>query len=104
MRRKLTVLITILLTGILMHSSIFAADAGQYEKALKKVESQRQKAVSTVQLWSTVGVLLESAENAAEGEHYEHAIELVQEAGLHIKLALATAEREKKTWEMNVPK
>jgi hypothetical protein len=86
-----------------MNSAVFAADAAQYREALAKVLAQREEAAKKVQLWSTTGVLLTSAENAAEGEHYEHAIELVKEAGLHIELALATAEREKKTWQRNVP-
>jgi archaellin len=104
MKRKPIVLLAALASGLLMHTSVFAADAEQYQKALEKVQAQREDAASKIQLWSTTGVLLESAENAAEAEHYEHAIELVKEAGLHIDLALATAEREKKTWQSNVPK
>ena len=104
MKGKLIVLAVAILTGVLMNSTSFAADAEQYQKALENVQSQREAAARITQLWSTTGVLLKSAENAAEGEHYEHAIELVKEAGLHIELALATAEREKKTWQMNVPK
>ena len=104
MKQKTALLLAALLTGLLMNTTVFAADAEQYQKALEKVQTQREAAARITQLWSTTGVLLKSAENAAEGEHYEHAIELVKEAGLHIELALATAEREKKTWQMNVPK
>jgi len=104
MKRTPIVLLAALVTGLLMNTSVFAANAEQYEKALEKVQAQRDAAAAKMQLWSTTGVLLKSAENAAEAEHYEHAIELVKEAGLHIDLALATAEREKKTWQSNVPK
>ncbi len=104
MKRKAIVLLAALVTGVLMNTPVFATDAEQYKKALEKVQAQREEAARTVQLWSTTGVLLKSAENAAEAGHYEQAVELVKEAGLHIELALATAEREKKTWQSNVPK
>lgn len=104
MKRIPIVLMSALVTGLLMSAPVFADDAAQYKLALEKVEAQREEAAQTIQLWSTTGVLLESAEKAAEAGHYGQAVELVKEAGLHIELALATAEREKKTWQSNVPK
>ena len=104
MKQKPALILAALLTGLLMNATGFAADEEQYQKALEKVQAQREAAAKITQLWSTTGVLLESAQNAAEADHYEHAIELIKEAGLHIDLALATAEREKKTWQSNVPK
>ena len=104
MSRKLTVVFTALVAVFLMSPIALAADADQYQAVLEKAELKRQTAAEKIQLWNTTKTLLDSAANAAEGGHYEHAIELVKEAELHIDLALATAEREKTTWQRNVPK
>ena len=104
MKRKLPVLLATLLTGAMINASAMAGEVDEYKAQLAKTKAELAEISKKVQLWSTSGVLLESAENAAEGGHFEHAIELIREAGLHGELALATAEREKKTWQRNVPK
>lgn len=104
MKPKLPVVFAALLTAMFLNASAFAGEVEDYKTQLAKTRAELAEIAKKVQLWSTSGVLLESAENAAEAGHFEHAIELIKEAGLHGELALATAEREKKTWQRNVPK
>jgi hypothetical protein len=104
MKRKLLKLLPVLVTGLILATAVQAADVDQYNVKLVKTKAGLAEAANKVQLWSTSGVLLTSAANAAEAGHYDQAIELLQEAALHGELAVATAEREKKTWQSGVPK
>lgn len=104
MKRKLPLFIAALLAGVMMNTTAFAGEVDEYKAQLARTKAELAEISKEVQLWSTSGTLLKSAENAAEGGHFEHAIELIKEAGLHGELALATAKREKKTWQRNVPK
>jgi hypothetical protein len=64
---------------------------------------KRQLPVMVFALVATLLLLKGAAKAAASGD-YDLAIELANEAGLHAQLALATAAREKQTWQNNVPK
>jgi len=55
-------------------------------------------------LWTTSEILLADAEKASVSGDFELAVKLANEAGLHGELAVATAEREKNTWQKSVPK
>ena len=104
MTHKLSILMPALLSGLLMHTSVIAADAAEYTAALRQVENALCDAESKVQLWSTIDVLLADGVEAADAGDYELAIKLVNEARVHGELAVATAEREKKNWQRHVPK
>lgn len=104
MKRNLPRLVVVLLAAMLMHTAAIAADAAGYKAALAKAQATLSAAESKVQLWSTSEILLEDAEAAAASGDFELAIRLANEAGLHAELAVATAEREKKTWQNAVPK
>ena len=104
MKLKFSVLFTALLTGLMLHVSAMAADAAQYKTALEKAQATLSDADTRVQLWSTSDILLENAEKAAAAGDYKEAVKLADEAGMHGELAVATAEREKKTWQKGVPK
>jgi len=104
MKLKFSVLFTALLTGLMLHVSAMAADAAQYKAALEKAQATLRNAETKVQLWSTSDILLENAEKAAAAGDYKEAVKLADEAGMHGELAVATAEREKKTWQKGVPK
>ncbi|MGB5486708.1 MAG: hypothetical protein WBN06_04920 [Lysobacterales bacterium] len=104
MKHKLPVLVAALLAGLMLNTSVVAADAAEYEAALAKARETLSDAESKVQLWSTSEILLQDAEEAAAAGDFELAITLATEARLHAELAVATAEREKKTWQKNVPR
>jgi hypothetical protein len=72
--------------------------------ALAQARETLSDAEGKVQLWSTSDILLADAEVAANAGDFELAISLASEARLHAELAVATAEREKKTWQKSVPK
>jgi hypothetical protein len=104
MKRTLSVWLCALFASLMFNATaLAAADADEYNAAVEKTEAKLAKIAQKVQLWSTSGVLIKSAANAAEAGHFDRAIELLNEAGLHGDLALATAEREKKTWQNGVP-
>jgi len=103
MKLKLLILINILLAALMLSTSAIAADATEYQAALAKARQTLADAEKKVQLWSTSEVLLKDAENAAAEGDFELAVKLATEAGLHGELAIATAEREKKTWQKGVP-
>ncbi len=88
----------------MLHAPAMAADAAEYETELAKARKTLLDAESKVQLWSTSEVLLEDADKAAASGDYELAVKLAVEARLQGELAVATAEREKKTWQNSVPK
>lgn len=104
MKRKLSVLVPALLAGLMLHASAMAADAAEYKAALTRAQETLRDAESKVQLWSTSEILLADAEAAAASGDFELAVALANEARLHGELAVATAEREKKTWQKHVPK
>jgi hypothetical protein len=104
MKRKLPVLVAALLAGLMLNSAVVAADAAEYEAALTQARQTLSDAESKVQLWSTSEILLKDAEAAAAAGDFELAVALATEARLHGELAVATAEREKKTWQKSVPK
>ncbi len=104
MKHKLPVLVAALLAGLMLNTSVVAADAAEYEAALAKARETLSDAESKVQLWSTSEILLQDAEEAAAAGDFELAITLATEARLHAELAVATAEREKKTWQKSVPR
>jgi len=104
MKQKLSILISALLTGLLMYTPVVAADAAEYTAALRKAENTLCDAESKVQLWSTSDILFADGVEAAAAGDYELAIKLVNEARIHGELAVATAEREKKTWQRHVPR
>jgi len=103
MKQKLSILISALLAGLLMNTPVIAADAAEYTAALRQAEKTLCDAESKVQLWSTSDVLLVEGADAAAAGDYELAITLVNEARIHGELAVATAAREKKTWQNHVP-
>ncbi len=104
MKHKLTILVFTLLSGLMVHTTAMAADAAEYEAELAKARKTLLDAQSKVQLWSTSEILLEDAEKAAVAGDFELAVNLAIEARLQGELAVTTAEREKKTWQNNVPK
>jgi len=104
MKRKLPVMVFALAAILLLQTPAMAADAAAFEAALAKARETLRDAESKVQLWTTSDKLLEDAAKAAASGDFDLAIELANEAGLHAQLALATAAREKQTWQNNVPK
>ena len=104
MKFKLTMLLSILLTGFMLQSSAMAADEADYQAALTKARETLRDAETRVQLWTTSEILLADAEKASVSGDFELAVKLANEAGLHGELAVATAEREKNTWQKSVPK
>lgn len=104
MKLKLATLASALLGALMLHTSAIATDAAEYKMELAKAKATLHDAESKVQLWSTSEILLEDAEKAAESGDFELAVKLATEARLHGELAVATAEREKKTWQNGVPK
>ena len=93
-----------LLGGLLLFTTALAADAEAYESALSDAQKTISDAESRAQLWTTIDSLLEDAEKAAAAGDFDKAVEMVNEAALHAELAVATAEREKNTWQKGVPK
>lgn len=87
-----------------MQTSAMAADKKEYVAALEKAQNMLGDAATRVQLWSTSEILLEKAAEAAAAGDFDEGIRLANEAGIQAKLAVATAEREKKTWQNGVPK
>ncbi len=104
MKPKLPVLLSTLLAALLLQASVLAADADDYKAAREKAQATLSDAESKVQLWSTSEILLKDAEEAAAAGDFELAVALATEARLQGELAVATAEREKKTWQNGVPK
>lgn len=104
MKRKLTFLLPVLVTGLLLQSPLMAADAAEYEAAMAKARESVAAAEKQTQLWTTIDPLLERAAEAAGQGDFDLAVTLANEAGLHAQLAVATADREKKNWQLNVPK
>jgi hypothetical protein len=104
MKRKLSILTLALLAVLAVQSTAMAADEAEYKTALASTRETLRDAATRVQLWTTSDTLLQSAAEAAETGDYDLAIRLLEEAELHVQLALATAEREKKTWQNSVPK
>jgi hypothetical protein len=104
MKIKSVFLLSALLTGLLLHNFAMAADADEYKAALTKAQQTLSDAETTVQLWSTSEILLKDAQEAAASGDFELAVMLANEATLQGELAVATAEREKKTWQNHVPK
>lgn len=104
MKRKLNLLLSAFLAILLLPSSAMAADAEEYVEVLEKAQNQVCEAATKVQLWSTSEALLEEAAKAAAAGDFAEGIRLAKEAGLHAELAVATAEREKKNWQLYVPK
>jgi hypothetical protein len=104
MKCNISVLVTALLATLMLNSAVMAADDAEYKAALAKAQETLSDAEGKVQLWSTSEVLLKDAEEAAATGDFELAVKLATEARLHGELAVATAEREKKTWQNSVPK
>ena len=104
MKRKLSVLVISLLTAFVMNAGAIAADETQYMAALEQARQTLIDAEAKVQLWSTSEILLADAEEAAAAGDFDLAVALATEARLQGELAVATAEREKKTWQNSVPK
>ena len=104
MKQLFPVLASVLLAVLILPAPALAADATEYQAALTKARETLSDAESKVQLWNTSEVLLDDAEKAAASGDYDLAVKLATEAGLHGELAVATAEREKKTWQNSVPK
>lgn len=104
MKQKLSMLIPALLAPLVLHTSVMAADAAEYRAALTQAENTLCDASGKIQLWSTSDILLADAAEAAASGDYERAVNLANEARLHAELAVATAEREKTTWQRSVPK
>jgi hypothetical protein len=104
MKHKLTILVFTLLTGLVLCTPVMAANAAEYESELAKARTTLLDAESKVQLWSTSDILLDDAAAAAASGDFELAVKLAIEARLHGELAVATAEREKTTWQKSVPK
>lgn len=104
MKLKLPTLVFALLSALMLHASAMAQDAAEYKLELAKAKATLTDAQSKVQLWSTSEILLKDADEAAAAGDFELAVKLATEARLQGELAVATAEREKKTWEDGVPK
>ena len=104
MKCNISVLVTALLATLMLNSAVMAADDAEYQTALTQARATLSDAQGKVQLWSTSEVLLKDAEEAAATGDFELAVKLATEARLHGELAVATAEREKKTWQNSVPK
>ena len=93
-----------LLVALMLQTPALAADANDYQEALRKADETLCDADSRVQLWSTSDILLDDAAKAAAAGDFDLAVTLVNEARIHAELAVATAEREKTTWQRNVPR
>jgi len=104
MKRKLSVLVFSLLTAFLLNATAIAADEADYKAAQAQARKTLNDAEEKVQLWSTSEILLADAEEAAATGDFELAVALATEARLQGELAVATAEREKNTWQKSVPK
>ena len=104
MKPNLTILASVLAAILSLPACVMAADATEYKLELAKTKAILSDAESKAQLWTTSDALLEDAEKAASSGNFSLAVKLVKEAGLHGELAVATAEREKKTWQKGVPK
>jgi hypothetical protein len=104
MKHLIPVLASVSLAVLMLSGPVLAADAAQFQAALTKARETLSDAESKVQLWSTSEILLKDAEEAAASGDFELAVKLATEARLQGELAVATAEREKKTWQNGVPK
>ena len=104
MKLKLPTLAFALLAVLMIQTPAMASDATEYKLELAKAKATLSEAETKVQLWSTSEILLEEAVKAATAGDYELAVKLAVEARLQGELAVATAEREKKTWQNGVPK
>ena len=104
MKYLIMVLVSVSLAFLMLPASVLAADAAEYQAALTKARETLSEAESKVQLWSTSEILLKDAEEAAASGDFDLAVKLANEARLQGELAVATAEREKKTWHNGVPK
>jgi len=104
MKRTISVLFLTLLAGLFLQTSAMAADEKEYVAALEEAQKMLGEAATRVQLWSTSEILLERAAEAAAAGDFDKGIRLANEAGIQAELAVATAEREKKTWQNGVPK
>ncbi len=104
MKLNLSVLVFALLAVLMLNTTAMAADDAEYQAALAKAQETLSDAEGKVQLWSTSEILLKDAEEAAAAGDFELAVKLATEARLQGELAVATAEREKKTWQNGVPK
>ena len=100
MKHNLSILVFALLAGLMLNTTAMAADEAGYKAAMTKARETLSDAEGRVQLWSTSEILLNDAEEAAASGDFE----LATEARLQGELAVATAEREKKTWQNGVPK
>ena len=104
MKHLIPVLASVSLAVLMLSGPVLAADATEYQAALTKARETLNDAESKVQLWSTSEILLKDAEEAAASGDFDLAVKLATEARLQGDLAVATAEREKKTWQNGVPK
>ena len=104
MKRLIPVLVSVSLAVLTLSAPALAADAAEYQAALTKTRETLSDAESKVQLWSTSEILLTDAEEAAASGDFDLAVKLATESRLQGELAVATAEREKKTWQNGVPK
>lgn len=104
MKLNLSVLVSAFLAALMLNTTAMAADDAEYQAALAKAQETLSDAEGKVQLWSTSEILLNDAEEAATAGDFELAVKLATEARLHGELAVATAEREKNTWQNHVPK
>jgi len=104
MKHLIPVLASVSLAVLMLSGPVLAADAAEYQAALTKARETLSDAESKVQLWSTSEILLKDAEKAAASGDFDLAVKLANEARLQGELAVATAEREKKTWQNGVPK
>jgi hypothetical protein len=104
MKLNLSVLVFALLAALMLNTAAMAADDAEYQAALAKAQETLSDAEGKVQLWSTSEILLNDAEKAAVAGDFELAVKLATEARLQGELAVATAEREKSTWQNHVPK
>ncbi|MDX2428038.1 MAG: hypothetical protein QNK22_05065 [Xanthomonadales bacterium] len=104
MKHLIPVLASVSLAVLMLSGPVLAADAAEYQAALTKARATLSDAESKVQLWSTSEILLRDAEEAAASGDFDLAVKLATEARLQGELAVATAEREKNTWQNHVPK
>ena len=104
MKQLFPVLASVLLTVLILPAPVLAADAVEFQAALTKARETLSDAENKVQLWSTSEILLKDAEKAAASGDFVLAVKLATEARLQGDLAVATAEREKKSWQNGVPK
>jgi len=104
MKLNLSIMVSALLAALMLSTNVVAADEAEYKAALTKAQDTLSDAEGKVQLWSTSEILLNDAEEAATAGDFELAVKLATEARLQGELAVATAEREKNTWQNSVPK